>query len=90
MISFLDVELVPEYLRPDVIRANGVLASYHEVTELLTEGAADDSDMSMESFVRLLAQQRLTFDEYQRRSHAIIAHVNHEADCIAQRLGLTD
>ena len=89
MVSFLDVELVPAYLRPDVIRANAVLASYHEVTELLTDSAAD-SDMSIEQFTRLLAQQRLTFDEYQRRSHAIIAHVNHEADCIAQRLGLTD
>ena len=87
MISFLDIELVPEYLRPDVIQANAVLASYHELTELLTEGVAD---MPMESFVRLLAQQRLTFDEYQRRSHAIIAHVNHEAAIIAERIGLDD
>ena len=90
MISFLDVELVPEYLRPDVIQANAVLANYHEVTELLTDGAADDSDMPMERFTRLLAQQQLAFEEYQRRSHAIIAHVNHEAAIIAERISRRD
>ena len=89
MVSFLDVELVPAYLRPDVIRANGVLASYHEVTELLTDSAAD-SDMSIEQFTRLLAQQRLTFDEYQRRSHAIISHINNESAIIADRIKLNE
>ena len=87
MVSFLDVELVPEYLRPDVIAANAVLASYHELTELLTETVAD---MPIESFVRLLAQQKLAFEEYQRRSHAIISHVNHEAAIIAERIKLSD
>ena len=87
MISFLDVELVPEYLRSDVISANGVLASYHELSELLTEGV---SDMPMESFVRLLAQQKLAFEEYRRRSHAIIAHINHETALIAERIGLAE
>lgn len=89
MINFLDVELVPEYLRPDVIAANGVLASYHELSELLTDAVADAS-MPLEQFGRMLAQQRLTFDEYRRRSAAIIAHINHEASIIAERIKSTD
>ena len=89
MISFLDVEAAPEYLRPDVIQANAVLASYHELSELLTE-AVSDASMPLEQFGRMLAQQRLTFDEYRRRSEAIISHINHEAELIAERIKLPD
>lgn len=87
MPIFLDVELVPEYLRPDVNTANALLASYNEISELLTENMAD---IPLDQFTRLLAQQKLAFESYLKRSSAIIEHMNHESAIIAERLGLTD
>ena len=88
-MGFLDPDLSPEYLRADVRDANAAIASYQEITELLSE-LASDPEIPMDQFVRVLAQQKLAFDASQKRAVAIIQHLNNESAIIKERLGLDD
>ncbi len=85
----LDPMLAPEYLREDVGRANAAYARFREITELVAE-LATDPEIPLDQFARLIGQQCLAWEAFEKRSAEITAHLNIGSDIIRERLGLDD